>query len=312
MDKILVEYNSPNGLFFQHRLLNRNYSIRSASHIQYEFFYLLKGRVDVMINGTHFDVSAGEIVVIEEGVFHSMTMKEGEEDTELMVFEFVSSNLPGFMTLDFLRSGLENPVWVSKIPKDLVEKNKLGDYYKRINAYVKNKKSEEKDAFIVAEIIKLVATLKKLMENEMKFHQLDKNENSGQSLVERCIYYINANMSKKITIEDIAKNCYCSKSYIQHIFKKQMGIAISDYINAQKMTIARSMLAGNISPLEVSMKLGYEYYTTFSVKFKAYYGITPKNVTKYNIVENWNVEQEEDFTKTRKSNGKKKKADDDT
>ena len=95
--------------------------------------------------------------------------------------------------------------------------------------------------------------------------------------VHKSIQFINANIQNKITIDDVADNVHLSKSYLQHIFKNKLGIAISEYIFRQKMNCAKFMLSSGKSLSETSKALGYSYYSTFSAHYKKLFGVAPKN-----------------------------------
>ncbi len=288
MDNVLIEYTSVNGIFFQHRVMNRDYLVKPATHDYCELLYVVKGKVGLSINNTYVEVGENEVAMIGKNVYHTTRMFEGV-CTELMVLGVPTELLPPFAGLDFIQAATNSPAWAYCIPSDISIKNGLLVYYQAINDLVMQKNLAYMDAFITAEIIRLVAYLNISVDETMgkNIFQLDDKD---KNLLDACLLYINANITKNLTLDDIAQAVHFSKSYIQHTFKRQMGTSVSGYISTQKMTIARSLLTNNEAPSEVAEKLGYEYYTTFSVKFKRFYGMSPKDISKGIYIQNMDME----------------------
>lgn len=95
------------------------------------------------------------------------------------------------------------------------------------------------------------------------------------------IKYINDNITKPISLNDVSNTAHLSKEYTSRLFKQEMSITVSEYINQQKLLLAKDMLANtNISLQTVSSNLGYENYTYFTKLFKETFGINPQKMRK--------------------------------
>lgn len=95
------------------------------------------------------------------------------------------------------------------------------------------------------------------------------------------IKYINDNITKPISLASISQNVNLSKEYTSHIFKKETGKTVTDYINERKMLIAKKMILETSYPLtDISERLSYENYTYFSRIFKKQFDISPKALRK--------------------------------
>ncbi len=295
MDKVLVEYNSSNGIFFQHRVLDREYSVKKTSHAYYEFVYLVKGKMELYTEGQTKEIGAGELVMINANVAHAQKLLGGEM-TELMVVGVLPGVLPSIVKLGFIDVVSENPILFHSLPKDIVAECKFFNCFKKICSLSKKLDLPYKDLYISAEMTRFVAILSDAVDKLMRYNN-DSENNSNQSvIITKCLNYLSLNLAKKITIDEIAENLCCSKSYLQHVFKKEMHCSISEYLNSQKMSTARMLLGENLTPSEVADRLGYEYYSTFSAKFKKFYGFAPRKAGTGKIVLNV------DFDKEKKDN----------
>lgn len=87
--------------------------------------------------------------------------------------------------------------------------------------------------------------------------------------------FINENIYKNITVEDIAKDCYLSEGHIHHIFKKELKTSPVNYIKMKKLAVAQKLLSFGTAPTEVAQKLGYEDYSVFYRNYVKYFNKKP-------------------------------------
>ena len=71
------------------------------------------------------------------------------------------------------------------------------------------------------------------------------------------------------------------KKYLCRVFKKYMGMTMTDYLNQTRLDYALSMIQGsNKNILEIAQSLGFSSVSYFNVIFKKRYGITPLEARK--------------------------------
>lgn len=102
-------------------------------------------------------------------------------------------------------------------------------------------------------------------------------ESPNQKLCKDILAYINANYTNPdICLTDIAQNFNMTVAYISHLFKKQMGIGIVDYINRFRIEKAKELLIDPRLKLnDIAEILGYANDAAFIRVFKKYEGVTP-------------------------------------
>jgi len=88
--------------------------------------------------------------------------------------------------------------------------------------------------------------------------------------------YIKSNYMKKITLDSIAEYVYLSRTYVSKIFKDEMKITLSQYINQVRIEKSKLLLADNsLSLASVADLVGYEDQSYFTKTFKNIEGISP-------------------------------------
>jgi len=127
-----------------------------------------------------------------------------------------------------------------------------------------------------------IETLDELMEWMQKFFK-DRlplvsliYQQSRRSEIMRAQQYVNKNIGKKITLEEVADMLHINSSYFSRLFKKETGHNFIQYVTLAKMDRAKELLAKtNISVEDVAERLGYDNKSYFTKLFKKYTGDTP-------------------------------------
>ena len=101
------------------------------------------------------------------------------------------------------------------------------------------------------------------------------------SILAKCIEYIQNNISRKLSVSDIAKSIPISQSYLSTIFKKHMDMTLVDYMNNYRLEKSKEMIRkGEYNITQIADFLGYASVHYFSTQFKLKYGISPRSYAK--------------------------------
>ena len=92
-----------------------------------------------------------------------------------------------------------------------------------------------------------------------------------------CIEYINQNLHRNISLDDIANEINMNAKYVSVQFKKITGESLLEYINRKKIEESQFLLINTkLSILEISTILNYTDQSHFTKIFKKYTKMTPK------------------------------------
>lgn len=96
-------------------------------------------------------------------------------------------------------------------------------------------------------------------------------------------YYVKNNLTRKLTLADIAWNLHCSTVTLTEHFKAEFGITIMDYVTKKRMELSEKLLLATDEPLrEVASRVGFSDVEYFSRTFKRYHGVSPAAWRKEN------------------------------
>ncbi len=93
--------------------------------------------------------------------------------------------------------------------------------------------------------------------------------------------YIDEHYKEKLTLEGLAKMFYFHKSYLARCFKEQLGMTVTTYINAMRVTKAKELLRFSEETVEtVAFECGIDDPNYFSRMFKKVEGVSPGDYRK--------------------------------
>ena len=99
---------------------------------------------------------------------------------------------------------------------------------------------------------------------------------SNSSLI-KALKYIQENIHKNISIDDIANAACITKSYMARLFKQNFGVSPLHYINQKKIDKAQLLLLTDSCNIkELAYILGYNDHSYFIRLFKKHTGMTPQ------------------------------------
>lgn len=213
----------------------------------YDFSFILKGEIEYIINGERVLLRENDAILLPPGTYRER--REASGDIHFVSFNFTASDGAVPSTKCYLPDTVNREM---RLLCAIFSEKHISSYYHH----------EEKMTNI------LNCLLLELFEG-IAFRTNDEN-------VVEILKYIEANLTSRITLLDISAAVHLSKDYIAHIFKKELGKSIIDYVNERRMQIAKNMVGeGKYSLVEISDKLGYASYSYFSRVFKHYYGVSP-------------------------------------
>lgn len=95
--------------------------------------------------------------------------------------------------------------------------------------------------------------------------------------VAQCLDYIYDHLHEPVSLQDLSETTELSPSYLSTLFKKEVGLSVSDYVMAKKMEAARNMLRySDYSYADISVILNFSSQSHFIRAFKKFTGNTPR------------------------------------
>ena len=143
------------------------------------------------------------------------------------------------------------------------------------------------DPVFLGDLKRLVILIEKAYEeyrtilDDRQGPMFDSNELRTQHAIRTALLFIKNHYNQDLTLQIIADHCYMNPSYLSTLFKKTLGIGISNYITQVRISQAAVLLATtNYAVTDIGKRIGYNDPAYFSRAFKRIEGVNPRAYRK--------------------------------
>lgn len=250
---------------------------RAHYHSAFEISACMKGGGIYNVGGREYPFSPGDLFVFSTDENHCVTQVEGPV-FELINIQFEPRFLwsyKGLLQLFFNRS--EN--FSNKFPTGHPTTQKIFSNIHLIEKEFSENKPENKLKISTILIEILIDMIR-----DFDYVDFEKDFSGYTSIpneLEKVITYINDNLDKDLSLEELAKTATMSRTYFCTVFKKFNGISPWDYITIKRVEKSIEMLKyTDKNTLEIASACGFNSSSNFYKAFKKITGKTPGEYVK--------------------------------
>ncbi len=103
----------------------------------------------------------------------------------------------------------------------------------------------------------------------------------SNELVCNILTYLNKNINKEITIDELSNIFYFNKTYIMKRFKKELDLTIFEYVNSMRIFNSLSFYKYDNYIISIAFNNGFYSLEYYSEMFKKVMGVSPIVYRKY-------------------------------
>lgn len=236
--------------------------------------YYRKGQSSIHIEGNLYNISEGDIVILNPDELHVSTKKDDSymEKIVLHINESVLEQFGADRTV-FLDTIAQKPKGIGNLlPSDVVEGLCINKTLNLCLTYAKEN-SLETQVLLTCQIIELLAQLSKYIEN---INNINTAPASSNKTVNQIMDYINRHYTEELTLNVLAAKFHFSKYYISHLFKDYVGISPYDYLIMRRLYICNNLIRSKHTIHEACLMVGFHNYSNFFRLYKKHFHITPQ------------------------------------
>lgn len=231
------------------------------THSFAELYCILSGKGTFHVEGSHYELRPGDIMLIRPSEAHYI------EVDPTMPYEriCVNFNINLFSHLD-------------------PENKLMTPYFDRANGVYNHYDASPDNLLLIRNIVKaggslatITANLMLLLNNLQEEFGRKPQQDNKNSVEYQIISYINRHLDRDLSIEELCRRFFLSRSQLCRRFQKATGTSIGKYVTAKRMIQAHQLILQGQKPTEVYSACGYGDYTTFYRAYKAYFGVSPKH-----------------------------------
>ena len=254
-------------------------------HEPLELLYILKGKLNLSLNGQSRECRQGDIIVIDSGLVHGFF--DPLPETLARIFQFGRSLVDE--TLGELRTEDPEPDSADQVFRRKILINATGDpglynSFGNILEEIFRENEQKMPGYKLAVKSGLYALTLKLLrkkpgENNVHWEKsasISAEKNSTQYL-ERIFSFILKSFDRpELSLDDAAAEAGLSKFYLSRFLKEKTGQGFHEHLALVRLRNAEKFLAGSDIPIiDIAYRSGFQSLATFNRIFKTYTGLTP-------------------------------------
>ena len=247
------------------------------NHDYIELLYIYSGEGRYEIDGTVYEVHAGNLLLINPGINHANIVTSLENPLVILALGFTDIHLKG-MPDNVMTFGDGKPVldadsqlqnhFTSLFFNMLAEKEQqFPGKYDMMRCYLSQ---------ILLHIIRSFSDAADVS-SQMKFVFHRKNH-----VVKTILDYMQEHYAEKISLDGIASNMYLSSIYISKLFKEETGESPIHHLIQIRLKKSVELMKQHpeYSIKKIAQEVGYDDAYHFSKIFKKHMSVTPKEYRK--------------------------------
>ncbi len=238
------------------------------SHAYYEIYFLVSGTRKIFIKDKIYALQAPGIIVIPPYALHK---------TEGDAFERINLCVAQENLSNYERDALDGMSCKITVP----EKEAFSDIKKLLELAIriKNEPHPYSDERLRSVINYIILTLERLPQKEGADSEYSPN------LILSVIDYINSNYKRGVSLNELSREFFISKTALCAKFKAVMKCSVNDYILKNKLNRAKELLiTTGMSVEEVARNSGFSSANYMGLVFKNKIGASPLSFKKQNEI----------------------------
>lgn len=230
-------------------------------HTHYELLFVLDGSIRLNVEGEQILLQENSGIVLEPLKYHIVTGNNTLYHRLILYFD--PESVPGPVFATFSQSIRDSAVFSGQEAARL---------FRRFSAVL------EKNDPVYSPLLEALLTEAVYY---LAFNHAAAPESAESKRTEKLkqiISFVDGNLHREITLENIASQLFMSQSSLCHLFRQEMNISLKQYILQKKMMYAKSLLHKGTAPGTAATLCGYKNYASFYKVFLKVTGQSPGQI----------------------------------
>lgn len=240
------------------------------SHPYYELHYFVRGDVEMIYDGQIIRLRPHGMTLISPDVPHGVRVLS-TEDYERFTVHFTEDVVPPELRGELLavfdaRSGAGvrhhmrslSTSNIVRFIKELVQMHTLTE--------------AQRELLVPPMITSLLICVMMNQEVEVAADEKE-HELSSQAVAE----YIHAHLTEPLTLTDLAQTFYCSKGYLNKLFKRETGFTVMSFVQRCRLNYARMLIENGYPAAKACSIAGFNEYSSFFRAYVKHFGTSPSS-----------------------------------
>ena len=238
---------------------------------------LISGKVDYTVEGTTYKLEPWDILLVRHHMIHKAAIDLSVPYERIIIYldsAYVERFAPEAGLMDCFAAAEKRRYCLMRPDAGGVE---------RLKEALERLEKTQGDELFGAQLLRgtmLVQLLVLINRIALSDNSREKNTSESGGKIAPALSYINENLTRELSIDDMAAMCYMSRYYFMRLFKTQTGCTVHNYIRQKRLVLAARLIREGMSASAAAAECGFSDYSAFHRAFTKTFPVSPGKIKK--------------------------------
>ena len=246
-------------------------------HEFYKIVILISGKVDYTVEGTTYKLEPWDILLVRHHMIHKAAIDLSVPYERIIIYldsAYVERFAPEAGLMDCFAAAEKRRYCLMRPDAGGVE---------RLKEALERLEKTQGDELFGAQLLRgtmLVQLLVLINRIALSDNSREKNTSESGGKIAPALSYINENLTRELSIDDMAAMCYMGRYYFMRLFKTQTGCTVHNYIRQKRLVLAARLIREGMSASAAAAECGFSDYSAFHRAFTKTFRVSPGKIKK--------------------------------
>lgn len=238
---------------------------------------LISGKVDYTVEGTTYKLEPWDILLVRHHMIHKAAIDLSVPYERIIIYldsAYVERFAPEAGLMNCFAAAEKRRYCLMR--PDACGVERLKDALERLE-------KTQGDELFGSQLLQgtmLVQLLVLINRIALSDNSREKNTSESGGKIAPALSYINENLTRELSIDDMAAMCYMSRYYFMRLFKTQTGCTVHNYIRQKRLVLAARLIREGMSASAAAAECGFSDYSAFHRAFTKTFRVSPGKIKK--------------------------------
>lgn len=238
---------------------------------------LISGKVDYTVEGTTYKLEPWDILLVRHHMIHKAAIDLSVPYERIIIYldsAYVERFAPEAGLMDCFAAAEKRRYCLMRPDAGGVA---------RLKEALERLEKTQGDELFGAQLLRgtmLVQLLVLINRIALSDNSREKNTSESGGKIAPALSYINENLTRELSIDDMAAMCYMSRYYFMRLFKTQTGCTVHNYIRQKRLVLAARLIREGMSASAAAAECGFSDYSAFHRAFTKTFRVSPGKIKK--------------------------------
>lgn len=239
---------------------------------------LLSGHVDYTVEDITYALKPWDVLLVKHHTIHKALIDKTEPYDRVIIYldgKYFDRIMPNAGLMDCFEKADKDGR--QRITPDDGQQERLAAALEDYEAAMRDEELGA-EAIRDTQMVKLLVLINRIYASGSAAP--DRAEATRDPKIAAVLSYINENLGRELSVDELAEQAYLSRYHFMRLFKAQTGSTVHAYVRQKRLLYAARLIREGESAARAAAESGFSDYSAFHRAFRECFGISPGQLKK--------------------------------